>query len=214
LTAGWRFVFHRGSAADLFAPRDHAGAATVVCCDVAADALVLGSTQPWDRDPADVGMPVVRRRSGGGAVLVGPGRVVWVDVFMPAGHPQWDDDVGRAFWFLGEAWTAALESLGVAGGVVHRGPLVQSPYSRQVCFAGLGAGEVTVDGRKVVGMAQRRTRKGALFQCAVALWWDAAVMAELLQLGPEAEVVLADAVGAIGPVQSDHCAMALMDHLP
>jgi hypothetical protein len=52
-----------------------------------------------------------------------------------------------------------------------------------VCFAGLAAGEVIVDGAKVVGISQRRTRAGARFQCSVPLRWDAARHAELLAPG-------------------------------
>ena len=64
----------------------------------------------------------------------------------------------------------------VADAVVHRGGLVATPWSRQVCFAGLGPGEVTVAGRKVVGVAQRRTRHGARFQVAALLRWDPAAL--------------------------------------
>ena len=145
--------------------------------EATAPALVLGSTQAMPEGAQDI--DVVRRRSGGGAVLVAPGDVVWVDVFVPRGDPRWDDDVGRAFWWLGEAWVRAL---GVEGAVVHKGALVRNALSDLVCFAGLGPGEVTVDGAKLVGMAQRRTREGALFQCAVPLTWDAARYAELLGL--------------------------------
>ena len=37
-----------------------------------------------------------------------------------------------------------------------------TPWSKVLCYAGLGAGEVTVAGRKVVGMSQRRERLGCL----------------------------------------------------
>lgn len=207
----WRIVHQRGPAAVLFEARDYAGAPTVVSCHVESEALVLGSTQPW-ADTAEV--PVVRRRSGGGAVLVGPGHVVWVDVFVPRGHEVWDDDVGRAFWWLGRAWAAALGDLGHAGGVVHQDALVTTRWSRQVCFAGLGPGEVAIDGAKTVGMAQRRTREGALFQCAAALSWDPARMARLLGLGDAAAADLAGAVTPLGPLATDDCTMALIDHLP
>jgi lipoate-protein ligase A len=125
---------------------------------------------------------VVRRRSGGGAVLVEPGDIVWIDVVVPRGDELWDDDVGRAFWWLGDLWARTLASLGVPDPQVHRGPLVTTPLSPLVCFAGLGPGEVTVDGRKAVGIAQRRTREGALFQCAVPLAWNRERLAELLGL--------------------------------
>jgi lipoate-protein ligase A len=146
-------------------------------CDATSAAVVLGSTQP--EPPAEAGLPVVRRRSGGGAVLVEPGQVLWVDVVVPRGDALWDDDVGRAFHWLGDVWVGAV---GDAGAVAHRGPLLATPWSRHVCFAGVGPGEVTVAGRKVVGIAQRRTRAGALFQCAALLAWDPAPLVARLGL--------------------------------
>lgn len=144
-----------------------------------APALVLGSAQRVETEVA-ADIDVVRRRSGGGAVLVVPGEVLWVDVLVPAGDPLWNDDVGRAFGWLGDVWAAALGSLGVET-TVHSGALVRSAWSDQVCFAGVGPGEVlNAAGHKVVGMAQRRTRWVARFQCAALGRWDApAVVAAL-----------------------------------
>ena len=173
-------------------------------CEATSAALVLGSTQP---DPGDRGVPVVRRRSGGGAVLVEPGDVVWVDVVVPAGDPLWDDDVGRAFWWLGDAWAAALGP----GHTVHRGPLVTSPWSRVVCFAGVGPGEVLdAGGRKVVGIAQRRTRDLALFQCAALLAWRPE------RLGPLVDVPAEDLrdVAAPTPAVAGSVVERLLDALP
>lgn len=165
-------------------------------CDATGPALVLGSAQSDERVDraacAAADVEVVRRRSGGGAVLVGPGEGLWVDVVVPAGDPLWQDDVGRAFHWVGEAWAGALHDVGVSA-MVHRGALLRTPWSEQVCFAGLGPGEVTVDGRKVVGISQRRTRAGARFQCAALARWDPAVLAPLLSLPPSAAGDLADA---------------------
>ena len=115
---------------------------TVICT---RPALVLGSTQPdavVDHEAAAArGVDVVRRRSGGGAVLVEPGGVVWVDVVIPPDDALWDEDVGRAAHWVGDAWAAALASAGVDGAAVHRGGLVTTAWSRLVCFAGVGAGE-------------------------------------------------------------------------
>jgi len=138
--------------------------------DVTEPLVVLGSTQP-DSVVASA-THAVRRRSGGGAVLVEPGALVWVDVLVPAGDPRWEVDVGRAFAWLGRAWVGALSEAGVTGAVAYDGPLVAGEWSGLVCFAGLGPGEVTVDGAKVVGLCQRRTRAGALFQCAALLDWQ------------------------------------------
>ena len=133
--------------------------------DVPSAVFVLGSTQP---DPPPSAWPVVRRRSGGGGVLLVPGQVLWVDLLVPRADPWWSDDVGRAAHPIGELWAVALARLGLDA-EVHRGPMGASAWSPVLCFAGLGPGEVTVGGRKVVGVAQRRTRAGACFQCAVSL---------------------------------------------
>ena len=145
--------------------------------EVERPALVLGSVQP-DHDVDDgaafaVGVEVVRRRSGGGAVLVEPGAIAWIDLVVPRHDELWHDDVAVAAEWVGEAWTAALAAVDRPGGVVHRGGLVRTALAPVVCFAGTGPGEVLVDGRKVVGVSQRRTRAGARFQCSVPLAWDA-----------------------------------------
>jgi lipoate-protein ligase A len=166
-------------------------------------AVALGSAEPLehvDRARADAaGVEVVRRRSGGGAVLLEPGAVAWVDLVVPRGDPLWDDDVNRAVWWVGEAWVAALESLGVEGSV-HRGGLDRAPWSERVCFAGLGAGEVTVGGRKVVGVSQRRTRAAARFQCAALLRWEPRRLVDLLAVdaGERAACLAAVAGRAVG----------------
>jgi lipoate-protein ligase A len=56
---------------------------------------------------------------------------------------------------------------------------------------------VTVDGAKVVGLCQRRTRAGALFQCAALLRWDPARLVDLLDLPPGAAADLARVARAV-----------------
>jgi lipoate-protein ligase A len=140
-------------------------------------ALVLGPGEPVAHvdmtAAAAAGLVVVRRRSGGASVLVGPGRITWLDVVVPAGDPLWDDDIGVAPLWLGRAWADALAALGVVGAVVHEGRMERAPWSDYVCFAGTAPGEVRVPAGKVVGISQRRTRAAALFQCGALLRWDA-----------------------------------------
>jgi lipoate---protein ligase len=154
-------------------------------------ALVLGSAQldsTVDEEAcATAGVEVVRRRSGGGAVLVDPSSLVWVDLVVAATDPLWSADVGRSMWWVGEAWAKALEGAGLGDLSVWKGPMLRSAWSSLVCFAGLGPGEVISSGRrKLVGIAQRRTRYGALFQCACVLRWDPEALLQLLVL-PEDE---------------------------
>jgi lipoate-protein ligase A len=194
---------------------------TVSVFSVERPALVLGSTQPDSHvDRAAValaGVDLVRRRSGGGAVLVLPEVSLWVDVVVPRGDECWDDDVARATWWLGEAWGAAMADLGVADATVHRGAFAASRWSPLVCFAGLGAGEVSVGGRKLVGISQRRARAGARFQCLVQRRGDLGPLLALLALDAadraEAGTDLADVATGLDRRPAE-VVDALVAHLP
>lgn len=183
----WVVEHHRGSAADFHARAvpDEA-VRSVWWFEVEAPTVVLGSTQADDvvdrgRVTHD-GVQVVRRRSGGGAVWLAPGVVTWVDLVIPASDPLWSADVSRSSAWVGEVWARCLRGLGTPDATVHAGGMVDGPWSRLVCFAGLGPGEVTVAGRKVVGVSQRRTRGAARFQCAVLHRWDPAPLLAVLAL--------------------------------
>jgi len=167
------------------------GVARMAVCRVSGPALVLGSTQPDGTVDADraaaAGVAVVRRRSGGGAVLVTPEDPLWIDIWLPVGHALWSPDVGRAFDWLGDVWVRALAACGVPGLSAHRSGYVScTRWSSVVCFGGVGTGEVvTGDGRKVVGLAQRRNRSGAWFHGACIGRWDPAPLVALLAMDPD-----------------------------
>lgn len=143
--------------------------------EIERPAVVLGSTQSFD--VVDVGcaekagFSVVRRRSGGGVVILQPDDHVWIDVTVPRGHRLWNDDVERATWWLGDVWCAVLRdvvqdvpkevakaaakevakaaatgSLPSGGSpiewAVYRDKLVATAPQRAVCFASVGPGEV------------------------------------------------------------------------
>ncbi|MGE0137883.1 MAG: hypothetical protein AB7L17_06895 [Ilumatobacteraceae bacterium] len=177
----WTIEHHRGSAREFHLREpasshhdvERAARRAAWWLEVDSAALVLGSAQPdttVDHDACRAaGVEVVRRRSGGGAVLLVPGECVWLDVIVPPGDRLWDTDVGHSMWWLGEVWAEALVALGCDDVRVHRGPLQHTDWSRLVCFDSLGAGEVTVGGRKAVGISQRRTREWARLQSSVHL---------------------------------------------
>lgn len=179
--------------------------ASVRVLDAASTAVVLGSTQPADvvdaAAAADMGWEVARRRSGGAAVVVGPGQVLWVDVVLPTADPRSDPDITGAGRWLGALWADSLHDAGIHGARAWGGGMVRTEWSPLVCFAGLGPGEVVVDGRKVVGFSQRRTRAGALFQCAVLLRWAPAELLHVLRLDrsrrDRAATALADIAGPV-----------------
>jgi len=216
---GWDLRRLRGSAAALHAEAvpDAPGRAVWVL-EADSPALVLGSTQGpelVDRAVAGaLGVDVVRRRSGGGVVLVVPETTAWVDVIVPAGDPLWDDDVGRAAQWLGRAWQAALADLGVAPSEVHEGALACGPLGRLVCFATVGAGEVTTpDRRKLVGISQRRTRAAARFQCAAYTAWEPEPLVRLLALDGDGRRAVEAAAAGTGRTPGE-LVDALLARLP
>lgn len=172
---------------------------TVLWRRVEAPLLVLGPRQALGvvdlrRCDADA-VRVVRRRSGGGAVLLGPGDPLWADLWIPSSDPLFDADVLAACVRVGEWWRAALDDVGVRDLVLHRGRAVEGPGADLCCFAGLGPGEVTAGGRKVLGLSQWRCKQGALFQCALYQHFEPAALCDLLALEGSRRTEL---VGALG----------------
>jgi lipoate-protein ligase A len=182
--------------------------------DLDRPALVVGSRARGLRNQIDLaacerrGIEVVERRSGGGLVLLVPGSVVWIDLVVPAGHVGLPDDViGSMEWF-GERWREALEAQMPRLGrlEVHRGPERSTQWSSLICFAGFGPGEVLVDGRKLVGISQRRTREGVRFQSLAYQHHDQRDLLELLRvpispsslpaIGELGDAVSAESLGA------------------
>ena len=145
------------------------GAGRLACfCRPTASAIVLGSTQ----SPAEIddqrrlvrGLELVKRRSGGGAVVVTPAAQVWLDLFVPRDDPIYEDDVARAAYFVADLWASVLVSKAVSEASVD--PIrafAPTRFSRSGLLFRLGPGEVTVGGNKVVGVSQRRDRSGAWF---------------------------------------------------
>ncbi len=114
-------------------------------------------------------------------MLLVPGAVTWVDVIVPVGSPGWADDVHAPMVWLGRHIASVLgDLLGDRTLTVHEGPMVSTRWSKLLCFDGLGAGEVLLDGAKLVGISQRRTRHAARLQCCWYSEYDPAAIVDLL----------------------------------
>ncbi len=188
--------------------------------------LALGSAQTSSdvdhRVAAALGVDVVQRRSGGGAVLMLPGEFVWMDVVIPAGDRRWNDDVAAAMIWVGEWWVEALATLGVRG-QVHADRLIRDEWSAQVCWTGVGTGEVLAGkpvgepaGKpvgKVVGISQRRTRELARFQTMCHLRWHPELVAALVAPSRPTAVELA-ACAQVVPATVDAVRTALLATVP
>jgi len=72
--------------------------------------------------------------------------------------------------------------------------------------------------KKVVGISQRRTRDGALFQCALPLHFRAGRIASLFALsGADREALIQDldtCVAPLGYVDADRIEASFLSHLP
>jgi len=150
---------------------------------------------------ATADVEILTRHSGGGAVLMDPD-LLSLDVLLPTGHPWLEGDLAGVFDRVGEAWASALDGFGVPGLAVHRGAGTARRRGTErerllaaVCYASLGRGEVTAGGRKLVGLAQRRRRHGALVQCGLLRRWRPGPLLVALGADPHDAEVHGAAIG-------------------
>lgn len=152
--------------------------------------LVLGrsaSTPTIDRQmAARHGITVVRRSSGGGPVLWDAG-LVGLDILLPPGHRLAPADVVATYRWLGEALATALRAIGLPQVEVITVDQARADAQRPVpahaaCYGGLSPFEVTVEGRKVVGLSQARRRAGTLLQAGVLISLDPHRLGELMEV--------------------------------
>ncbi len=176
------------------------GGPAVAWTTVTSPALVLGRAAqdpPLDLDLAGrEGIAILRRGSGGGAVLWDTGLLA-LDVALPSEHRLADRDVVRAYRWLGEALGAAMAEIGVPGvrvvpPDVARADRVAAAATAAACFGSLSPYEVVADGRKLVGLSQVRRREGALLQAGIPLTFDAGRLSDLLRLDPVAAGALSE----------------------
>ena len=158
---------------------------------VTPPALMLGASQR----ASDVDLKACRtagiklyKRAAGGTLVLADSTLAGLDVALPIAHPLVLSDVTQSYRWLGSAWREALRALELNAELVTveaaradqraardgmRGP-------RVACFGGLSPYEVTVGGRKVVGLAQVRRRHGVLLQSAVLLRWTPEALSALV----------------------------------
>lgn len=132
--------------------------------------VVLGSRQPVDDVDAgavsEAGAVLRRRRGGGGAVLLHP-EDAWVEVWLPWASTT-ESDVRASARHVGAAWRGALAEHGIDA-VLHDDGMLRRDEGAVACFAGLGPGELTTSGAKILGLSQWRVREGTLVSTVLAV---------------------------------------------
>ncbi len=149
-------------------------------------------------------LPVYHRKAGGTAVLVSS-HLLSLDVILPAGHPLILADIVESYRWFGEAWVAALRTLGletrsVSVAEAHgQRALLKQPETaqreailRRACYGSLSPYEVVAGSglRKVVGLDMVRRRTGSLLQAGVLLRWETETLAQLLGHSPQEQAIL------------------------
>lgn len=156
--------------------------------------VVLGRTQRLDEErrarARRVGLDVCERSTGGGAVLAGPWLLA-ASVVLPAGHPLVVPSIPASYRWIGELHAALLRDAGIAASVAAQP--IDAGELRWACYGGLSHGEIAIEGRKLLGLAQARRRAGTLFSTGLLVgatpWAD---LAEVMGEPPSAARALAE----------------------
>jgi lipoate-protein ligase A len=112
---------------------------------------------------AEQGIEVVRRVTGGRAVL--HAEELTYSVVCAAADPVLGERIDETYRRIGEALVAGLQRFGVPAALERAGTRPPRAPAGQVaspCFASIARSEVKVNGRKLVGSAQRRLGNAVL----------------------------------------------------
>ncbi len=164
-------------------------------------AISMGCSQRPDESQiqraAWAGLTIMRRGSGGGAVLVGPW-MLSVTLLIPQEHSLGAFNLIEIFGWLEQIWLKALLASGVDCQGVDKVRIDQSKAISKgqgvdwACYASLSHGEIiSPDGRKLVGLAQIRKQKTIALVSGLHLGpCDWAVLSEVVVDDPGQSAVL------------------------
>ena len=109
---------------------------------------------------AQRGVPLVRRPTGGRAVLHGDD--LTYAVIAPTGLPPFEGGILPVYKALAEVFTHFLRGLGLEPRAKEYAGREQAALASAICFATPAAFEMLVDGRKLIGSAQRMRQRAFL----------------------------------------------------
>ncbi len=134
--------------------------------------LSLGRTQKLDRQidqraVAEMGIPMIRRQTGGRAVLHG-GDLTY-SICAPNVLTQFEGGVMGAYRTIADVFAAFFRRLGYEPQIQSYAGRERAVMASANCFATPSAFEILIDGKKLVGSAQRRRARGFLQHGSIPL---------------------------------------------
>ncbi|MBI5427172.1 MAG: lipoate--protein ligase family protein [Nitrospinae bacterium] len=150
--------------------------------------LTVGYSQKVGKDVdearcRELGIPVVRRPTGGRAVL--HHREISYCVAAPINHPRFPPGLRETFKVIANALTLCLAELGLPG--ENGGSAIGAPSRSPACFASFNRFEIAVGQRKLIGSAQRRTRQAFLQHGSALLDVDRELLNSLFRFNSNEE---------------------------
>lgn len=149
-------------------------------CRYTSPAIIVGRSQRPDPDQlaraARQKLPLVRRKSGGGAVMAGP-EMLSLSVFLPPQHAISRASAVVAYNWLGGIWRKVLAEQHIDSRICdidearHSQQQARDAGAEWACYSSVSHGELlAADGRKLLGIAQIRKRHGTVLTSGVYLY--------------------------------------------
>jgi lipoate-protein ligase A len=136
----------------------------------------------------ELGISIVRRPTGGRALL--HTNELTYAVVAPVSLAPFNRGLKATFQAVSKALLVGLQGLGIRGDLnTSTERLVPGVSRSPACFASLNHCEITVDGKKLVGSAQKRTSKAFLQHGSLIIESDHELFASVLKFEDEGERV-------------------------
>jgi len=132
------------------------------------------------------GIDIVRRPTGGRAVL--HWNELTYSVVCPADHPVVGGNISEVYRAISQCLVTGLESLGIDARLEPGRTPVPSPRGKDVtspCFSSTSQFEITLQGRKLIGSAQRRIGDTVLQHGSLLLGPEHKQVVDLMPSGRE-----------------------------
>jgi lipoate-protein ligase A len=137
------------------------------------------------------GIDIVRRITGGRAVL--HHRELTYSIISRTDNPLFPPDVRGTYKVIAAGLLSGLKNLGIHAEMVSRSnrhaALVKKDIRDPSCFSSPSWYEIIVNGKKIIGSAQRRVTGAFLQHGSILIHYDPALEAEVIPGGGTAEAV-------------------------